>query len=183
MGLDIYKLKVRKKEDKSDVIPSRWRTLIVSDDDLKENKSLSDVFNKFKDFVEKSQAEYYDIKNTALKFSIPDTWYYSGIRTSSNGIEVMVFSDENDVHMREIPLTDALEIIGNCYTLYSEEIGYQRKDCNGPMFDEFFGGQEFYGIHYTPYNEVLEVAKTYTNPDSPMESWTLNDDEFIDFSF
>lgn len=184
MGLDIYRLKVRHPDDVSSIHPHRLHKLMVSNDDLKENKSLSDVLKKFQLFVTKSQTEYYNIKDTAIKHDIPVSWYYAGLSMLGEKGNVMVFSDENDVHKREIPLEDVVVVIDDCYTLYSEEVGYQRKDCTGPMFDEFFGGgEEYFGIHYTPYNEVLDVAKTYTNPGSSMESWVLLDDEFICFSF
>lgn len=183
MGLDIYKLKVCKPEQKDTVHPNRLHTLSVSDNDLRENKSLSDVFTKFSEFVVEENAEYYNIQSTALKHGIPENWYYSGISILDD-CDVMIFSDEENTQRLEIPLEEVDTVMDKCYHLYAVEVGYQRRDCTGPMFEEFFGGgEEFFGIHYTPYNEVLEVAKTYANLNTPLKSWVLEDDEFINFSF
>lgn len=184
MGLDIYKLKVRKLEDTYSVHQNRLHTLTVSAFDLRDNKSLSDVFEKFSEFVIKDKSEYFDIQKTAQKHNVPDDWYYSGLSMLSDDRDVMIFSNEDNTQRIEIAIEDVITCIDDCYTLYAEEVGYQRRDCVGPMFDEFFGGgEEFFGIHYTPFNEVLDVAKTYTVKGSPMETWVLADDEFVNFSF
>lgn len=183
MGLDIYKLRVCHLSEQSKVHRHRWHELTVTDDELKENKSLADVFKKFDSMVVEGVIDCYDIAQTAKENGIPEDWYYTGIDMLSDD-GYLKYVDENATRTINIPLEDAVMVQCESFTLYAEEVGYQRGDVSGPMFAELFGGgDEFFGIHYTPFNEVLDVAKTYSNDDTPMKSWVLAEDEFINFSF
>lgn len=183
MGLDIYKLRVRHLSEQSKVHRHRWHELTVTEDDLKENKSLSDVFDKFEPMVIKSKMDCYDIASTAKKHCIPEDWYCIGMDMLSDA-GYLKFVDEEATQTINVPLEDAVMVQCESFTLYAEEVGYQRGDVSGPMFAEFFGGgDEFFGMYYTPFNEVLDVAKMYSNDGTPMKSWVLAEDEFINFSF
>lgn len=189
MGLDIYKYKVLSKEEADATVGVRINRISALDEELKENKSLAEVFEKFKDKVQETSDLVYDIVATANKYNIPGDWFYVGSHFENNVI-VLRFSEDDfnkpDSNIQTIDVleTDAVKEILPVYELFIEETGYQRKDVFGNMYDEFFGGgDEYFGIHYTIHNEVLDVAKTYTYNESPMYSWVLNDDEFVEFSF
>lgn len=186
MGLDIYKIKVVDQRTFDNTIPSLRSRLEVLESEMNDNKSLKDLLLKFQKSVLLETTEVIDLISTAKKNSIPDDWFFSGVDYVDYDNQTYAYVFENDERTEKILVSEVDVVIINSpvYVLLGVEVGYQRKNCTGNMFDEFFGGgDEYYGIHFTASNEVLDVAKTYTNEGSPMETWVLSDDEYIDFSF
>ena len=184
MGLDIYKCKISSTKQEHGFIT-------CSQEEIDSNKSIKELFQKYKNYINIGTEEYIDIEQSLIKFNLSDEWFLSGYE----------FNEDEDSYYAvfdcTLPLFDSVKVLYNelitkdekVYTLYYTEIGYQRRDYKPGIYADLWGCDQeehdgYYSLNVVTDNSVLELVKMYANENSPLSQWVLNDnDEFIIFDY
>lgn len=107
-----------------------------------------------------------------------------GRPTEDNSDYVVIFSLDNHL----VITYDCYKYSKHCKGCYAKEVGYQRKGHNESLYTKFIGNC-WYAYEDGSLNdkqckififkEDLKELKTCFDKDSPIQKWTLNEDEFI----
>lgn len=184
MGLDIYKCKISSTKQEHGF-------LTCTQEEIDSNKSIKELYQKYKNYVHINTEEFIDIEQSLIKFNLSNEWFLSGYEFNEDKNSYYAVFDCS------LPLFDSRKVLyddlvtkdENVYTLYYTQIGYQRRDCKSEIYSELWGCDQddhegYYSLNVVIDNSVLELVKMYANKNSPLSQWALNDnDEFIIFDY
>lgn len=180
MGLDIYKYLVKHHADDS---------MKFTQEDLDENKSFKDLFEKFKDFVKVEKEKYIDIIATQKKHNIPLDWEYTSMNFDDSDLYYITFENSTYTKSKDVYETDIVKVEKDVYVLYYTQLLYQRKQCIPSIYSDIFGTDNhelnnwYYSISAISDNTVLDCVKLYAEEGSDFSNWTLRDNEFVILDF
>lgn len=169
MGFDIYKNKLIKPTKNSNLQKFYLNNFVIEED--QSNKNL---FDKYRDFVCNLVVEKLDTVKTLEKNNIENPEDYLLIRTNSFEYE---FLNQKTKKVVIIKFDNLVNKDCSINVLFYEEVDYQR---NGYLYkkeiDKFLSTNNL--IYIFEKNDLI-IFKSYFKESSFLQTWELEDNEFI----